>query len=78
MRSALLKFEQARLIYQELDAPQEEANCFYWLGYINNSLENEHKALIYYLQALRVYRAVDDKAGETRTIDNCPVNSQSL
>ncbi len=73
MRSALLKFEQARLIYQALNEQKEEAHCLGWLGSLSNSLGDKQKALDYYLQALPLYRAVDDKDGELGMLDRMSI-----
>jgi tetratricopeptide (TPR) repeat protein len=68
MRAALEKFEQARLIYQEINAQPEETYCLGRLGSINNSLGNKQKALDYFEQALPLLRAVGDIRFEALTI----------
>ena len=64
MRAALEKFEQARLIYQEINAQPEEALCLEWLGNSSRSPEDKRKKLDYFAQALPLYRAIGDKNGE--------------
>ncbi len=38
MQAALPKFEQARRLLKEINAPGEEANCLAWIGSINDAL----------------------------------------
>lgn len=47
--------------------------CFLWLGNINNSLGDTGKALDYFAQSLRLFRAVGNKSSEANTLENIGV-----
>lgn len=70
MQASLPKLEQARGLFQEINAQQEEAYSLGWLGRINDYLGYNQKALDYYAQALPLFQAVDDKGGEAGALNN--------
>ena len=70
LEAAVSKFEQARRLFQEINAQQDEAYCLGRLGDINNTLGYTQKALDYYAQALLLFHAVGDKGGEGTVLNN--------
>ncbi len=70
LEQAIIKFNQALILYRELGNKSQIAFINLVLGFINNSLGFKQQALKYYNQALLLYQQLKDREGEATTLNN--------
>ena len=71
---ALKSLQQSLIIYQEIEALQEEGQTLKHLGNVYYSLENYTQALEYQRQAFKIAKTIGDRDLEWRTLNNIGLN----
>jgi CHAT domain-containing protein/Tfp pilus assembly protein PilF len=68
--AAKKKWEQALVLWRELDDKERQATTLVLTGRVYSDLGEKQKALEFYNQALPLHRAIDNKKGEATTLNN--------
>lgn len=69
-RTSLLRFADARKLYQGIGDRRKEASCLVWLGHVHSSLAEKQQALEFFDLALVLRRALGDRGGEAIVLNN--------
>ena len=69
-RGAIKKYEEALLLWRNVDDKKMEAYTLNELGFVSGNLSESKKALEYYGQAVLLWRDVEDRLNEANTLSN--------
>ena len=77
-REAIQSWEQALVIYRELEDRQGQANVLNNLGLAYQSLSDFRQAIAYYEQALPLFEAIGDRQGQAGALNNLGIAYRNL